>query len=393
MLKQVFEKAISLNREFNGQGELNFVAYLVSTLGLPSDCDAIGNMYYKVGESDTLFTAHLDTITLNREPVVENKFTSQMEDGRLIYRAVKGSTLGADDGAGCAILACMILAGKPGTYVFFQGEEKGGIGSTHAAEHRADYFNQFKRAVAFDRRGTSDVIYTQGGETASYEFAAALALQMASDGYLFMPEYGTYTDTRELAHLIPECTNISSGYADEHSDRESQDFTYLEWLLAKSIALDWDALPTLRTPEDPYVSRGSGWMARDYTDGDWASGYEDDINEVEEFQDQYDTRLPVVAIPAHVRAGCTDVPKKNFVNVYNEVFQIAAWDEQASQTFWSHVPELCAEDKLELVKAALVWMEDYRNRPALNMAGVKNYVSDLIDRMLTETAAIMNGED
>jgi putative aminopeptidase FrvX len=56
--------------------------------------------------------------------------------------------LGADDGAGCAMLMHLIHSGVPAYYIFTVGEEKGGIGATWLAKHKPDLLKQFDRAKA-----------------------------------------------------------------------------------------------------------------------------------------------------------------------------------------------------------------------------------------------------
>jgi hypothetical protein len=121
----------------------------------------------------------------------------------------------------------MLDAKVKGTYLFHRGEEKGGIGSSAIAQHHELFLQQFKWAVAFDRRGTSDIITEQfTGETASTVFAQALAdrLNAESTALDYKPcPHGVFTDTANYAHIIPECTNVSVGYDSEHTPNETLD--------------------------------------------------------------------------------------------------------------------------------------------------------------------------
>jgi len=47
---------------------------------------------------------------------------------------------------------------------------------------------------------------------------------------------------------VPECSNLSIGYAREHSTFETLDIEYLEALIARLCAIDWEALPVVRDP-------------------------------------------------------------------------------------------------------------------------------------------------
>jgi hypothetical protein len=164
----------------------------------------------------------------------------------------------------------MIDSGVPGTYVFFRGEEKGGIGSRHAAQHNAEFFTGFDRAVAFDRRGTADVITHQaGGRCCSDVFADALANQLSANNVTYAPcSGGVFTDTANLTDLIAECTNLSCGYDSEHSTAESLDVEHLLHMRDALINVNWEDLPTTRKPgevdpADYSYNYGGSWF-RDY---------------------------------------------------------------------------------------------------------------------------------
>lgn len=199
-------------------------------------------------DSETLFTAHLDTVhvTDGYNPVIYDKDMDWMskEDG---------TPLGADDGAGVWLLCNMVEEGVPGTYLFTVGEERGGVGATWMADNQVQFLSRFKRAVAFDRKGTHSVITHQwGGRCCSDEFALALSkgLTTATQGcYEFRPDDGgVYTDTASFTDIIPECTNISAGYSKEHTAQETLDVGYLKALREAALTLDWGALPTARDP-------------------------------------------------------------------------------------------------------------------------------------------------
>ena len=125
----------------------------------------------------------------------------------------------------------------------------GGIGARHVA---SDYLllEYFDRAIAFDRRGTSDVITHQGfGRCCSDKFAEALCDQLNNQGLLYMPsDAGVYTDTAEFTDIISECTNISVGYLNEHRKEETLNLPHYLALASAVVAVDWEGLPTYRDP-------------------------------------------------------------------------------------------------------------------------------------------------
>jgi hypothetical protein len=214
---------------------------------LPSGAqkDAVGNYFLKVGQSKTMFTCHLDTSSYKSEPVthvIGSKFIKS--DGTTI--------LGADDKAGMTILLYMIEKGVPGLYYFFIGEESGCIGSSAAA--RSLDFGGYNKCISFDRRGYDSVITEQfGGKCSSDEFASELAKRLNSSyvGFKFRPDpTGIYTDSASFTDIIPECTNISVGYFDEHRNSERQDIIFLERLCEALVKIDFETLPIVREPGD-----------------------------------------------------------------------------------------------------------------------------------------------
>lgn len=201
------------------------------------------------GQSDTMFSCHTDTV--HREGG-EQELVYDVNMG-VLYKTDK-EPLGADDGAGMWVMLAMMDARKPGCYIFHRGEERGGIGSSWLAKHRPEFFKGFKRAVAFDRRSVDSVItYQRGGRCCSDEFAKALAdaLNEANVMFEYKPDStGLFTDTANYTHIIPECTNLSVGYYDEHTKDEMLDVGHLAMLKDAALAIDWDLLPTHRTPVD-----------------------------------------------------------------------------------------------------------------------------------------------
>lgn len=159
--------------------------------------------------------------------------------------------LGADDGAGWWLLMEMMDAKVPGTYVFHHSEERGGIGSRDFASKQPDILKGFKYAVAFDRKGTGDIIQHQrGGQCCSDEFVTALsqAFSKANPRLDYKAASGTFTDTANYTRLIPECTNISCGYYNEHTENEWLDVNHLKRLRDALIVIEWDTLPVVRDP-------------------------------------------------------------------------------------------------------------------------------------------------
>lgn len=202
--------------------------------------DKFGNYFLKIGDSKTMFTCHLDTATSKFEKVkhvVENNLIKT--DGSTI--------LGADDKAGMTVMLFMISREVPGLYYFFLGEEVGCVGSSQAATLD---FSSYERCISFDRRGYGSVITHQlRGRCCSQDFAESLSNKFNNLGLEFRPDStGIVTDSAMFVEQIPECTNLSVGYFNEHTSRESQDILYLKILCQACVEIDWEDLPTVREP-------------------------------------------------------------------------------------------------------------------------------------------------
>jgi hypothetical protein len=213
----------------------------------------------------TLFSAHTDTV--DKRDVTGMKELTYSDT----FVAVKGGgVLGSDDGTGIWIMLNLIDQKVPGIYIFHRDEEIGGKGSAYIAEFLSARLEGVQRAIAFDRKGTTNIIsYQSCGRCCSDEFVTAFAGQLnatnANDS-LFAFEgdnTGTFTDTANYTGIIPECTNLSVGYYAQHSLQECQDLSFATHLVHALLAVDWDALPTVRDPaveeEDSYLTDWEKW--------------------------------------------------------------------------------------------------------------------------------------
>lgn len=257
MLMTTLQRALSVKRPHAGLGVQTFTNWLATAvpehLQEMTWIDTCGNLHVDARTNDnhrTLFVAHVDTVhrVEGKNPIrkVKNKKVHE-------WHATPNSCLGADDGAGVAMLVHMMHAGVQAYYIFTQGEECGGIGAKHIAKYYPELLDCFDRAIAFDRRGTDSVITHQGyGRCCSDIFGQALATALNGDDYNLMystDDSGVYTDTAEFVDNIPECTNISIGYYSEHGEREHLDVNHFQRLATAVLGFDWDALPVERDPK------------------------------------------------------------------------------------------------------------------------------------------------
>jgi hypothetical protein len=210
--------------------------------------DKHGNYFIQIGEpNSTMFTCHLDTAS--RE---ESKVTHVVEGN---YIKTDGtSILGADDKAGMTVLLYMIENKVHGLYYFFIGEERGCVGSSRLSKEFPEELTRIKKVISFDRRGTDSIITEQlYGRTCSDAFALDLSNKLNSlkYGFKFSPDpTGIYTDSAQFSDLVPECTNISVGYMNEHTTREEQNISHLVNLCKACCEIDWESLVVSRDPKE-----------------------------------------------------------------------------------------------------------------------------------------------
>lgn len=214
--------------------------FLVPVFGKP---DVHGNYIKTIGESSTMFCAHHDTVHSKdgmQNLVIRNDVVSLPDNS-------ESACLGADCTTGVWIILGMIYANVPGVYVIHAGEEQGCIGSKAIADSYPDWIVSLSHCVAFDRRGFDSVVTQQmGQDTCSDTFAQALCDAIGLD---MKPDpTGAYTDSESYAGIIPECTNVSVGYLNQHTHKETQCLAFAETLLERLIAVDWQSLPCVRDP-------------------------------------------------------------------------------------------------------------------------------------------------
>jgi hypothetical protein len=209
--------------------------------------DQYGNYYTIIGDSDTAFTCHLDTASRTKDNVV---LVGYKKDGQDFIMTDGTSILGADDKSGVAVIMYMIANNVPGVYWFFYGEERGGIGSGKVAMDYESYpfMKKVKKMISFDRRNYYSVITSQMGlECCSNDFAQSLCGELNKSGLkLNLDPTGVFTDSANFIDVIPECTNVSVGYFNEHTHDELQNITYLERLAKACVAADWSKLTVKR---------------------------------------------------------------------------------------------------------------------------------------------------
>lgn len=210
--------------------------------------DGYGNLFVVTDpKASSLFTAHVDTV---HRPGTVDIQTLRLDTRTGRVSVAEGDCLGADDATGIWVLLNLIHAGVPGTYAFFKDEEIGGKGSMWAARQPQNpvNFTRFKRCISLDRKGYHSLVTHQGGQRCcSQAFAEALIQQVPLT--LKADSTGTFTDSANFTDIIPECTNLSVGYFNQHTQQEEQDIYFASCLVMALLQVDWESLPTERQPQ------------------------------------------------------------------------------------------------------------------------------------------------
>lgn len=250
--------------------------FLEPVFGKP---DAHGNYTLTIGTKPRVaFMSHHDTV--------------HHKDGRQIVQIMDdhafstgNDCLGADCTTGIYIMLRMIEENVPGVYVVHAGEEIGCVGSSALVKDFPAWIGQVDAAISFDRKGyTSIITHQMGARTCSDAFADSLAdildLSMVKD------TTGAYTDSNEYIDYISECTNISVGYFNQHTKKESQDLVFLEYLIQALVVADWSKLVfkrALGAVEYSTYNKGPYKAVRkvstyDYYDDPWNDSYLDEAD-------------------------------------------------------------------------------------------------------------------
>lgn len=266
ILMNTLFRAVRTQRANGTMAESRFVAWLCNRMPVTM-IDIMGNVHVDMRKGPmhrTMFTSHTDTVHNNGGP--NNVRLDTSDPLSVKWRADKGSCLGADDGAGIALMAHMMAHNVPGYYIFFRGEEVGGIGSRWLSEHMKQLLKEIDRCVSFDRAGYTDVITHQGmGRCCSDTFALALADALTPEdmsiGYV-PDDGGVFTDSANLVDNIGECTNLSVGYKHQHGDGEWQDVTFLQKLADVIVTVEWDKLPVERKPGEVEPMTYAKWQTQ-----------------------------------------------------------------------------------------------------------------------------------
>ena len=122
ILHKTLARALSMMRPHNSEGTRRMTDWLEENAKriphVKIHRDEVGNLHIDariLTTNRTLFTAHVDTVHRKEGP---NKIRKTHT-----HWYAEGAPLGADDGAGCAMLMHLLYSGVAAYYLFTQGEE------------------------------------------------------------------------------------------------------------------------------------------------------------------------------------------------------------------------------------------------------------------------------
>lgn len=244
----VIKKLLELISETTPSGS---ESYLVEKMGLTLEKDLCGNYYKIIGDNPkVMFTSHLDNACTTKQKV---NFEIVNLSGINFIKTDGNTILGADDKAGVVLMINMINNNVPGLYYFFISEEIGSVGSSCLSENydKYDFLNGINQCVSFDRKNTNSIITHQNSlRSCSDEYANELMSQLNKSGLKYkLDPTGRSSDSFEFINHIPECTNISVGYKNEHKKTEMLNITFIDNLSEALLKVEWDKLP-IKTREN-----------------------------------------------------------------------------------------------------------------------------------------------
>lgn len=239
--------------------------------------DDYGNIYKFVGKSRVLWSCHTDTVHREegmQELVISNGFVSSKNR----------NCLGGDCTTGVWLMVNMIRAEVPGVYIFHRDEEVGMKGSSYIAKtYGEELKDHVDVAIAFDRYGYNSIITHQ-----MMERGCSQAFVDSLEGILDMgfkaDDGGVYTDTYSYIDMIPECTNISVGYFNQHSKTEKQDLVFAAALCERLMKFDESKLVVKRDPTVVETSNDD-WIEKYYSQH--SNNYYDEIYSMAEMVRMY----------------------------------------------------------------------------------------------------------
>jgi len=262
-LKKTLLDILTYRRPHDSKGEQAFIKkYMDRFEAIEFEGEIAGFRFDNLKESKNkiLWSCHIDTVHNPKNDDVIQQIFVDSKNNTVFIDEKNSDCLGADDGAGIALMLSMIENDVHGCYLFHRGEELGRIGSSLIAKNMENYLSTFTHAIAFDRRGTDSVITHQSSNRCCSDlFADQIALLLK--GSFKKDSTGSFTDTYSYLSVIPECTNISIGYDLEHTPKESLNLDHVLSLDKTICSINWADLDLVNDRDPSQIDN--------YYDGEW----------------------------------------------------------------------------------------------------------------------------
>lgn len=240
--KKLLISLVSIQSTTRHDEDINaFIEKTISEIdGVSVKKDSFGNIYGTKGSGANGYkciVAHTDTVhSFEKDRLIymhgDNLFAMAKNQTTSSYSYYKNDSLikqvgvGGDDRAGIYTAILALRDFDDIKAAFFRFEETGCNGSEKA---EMDFFADCNFVVQCDRKGSSDFItHTNGIKIASKEFEEDMKPIIEKFGYSIVR--GVSTDVGQLKHNGLEvcAVNLSSGYHDAHTDRETINISQLE---------------------------------------------------------------------------------------------------------------------------------------------------------------------
>lgn len=235
-----------------------------------------GNIYVIRGEADLYpcVVAHTDTVHRNQKHIHCVRIGDKL--CAIEGKKMEQTGTGGDDKVGILIALECIRKFKNIKVVFFRDEESGCRGSANA---NMDFFKNTTMVIQCDRRGRYDITEKINGlEMVTEEFKTAIKPLIETFKRNWVD--GMMTDVLELAQkkLQVVCMNLSCGYYDPHTDRETINMLHMQETMAfvyELIEQFGDRQWLIPKRERKYVNYSppvtgySNYHGRSYNEGDY----------------------------------------------------------------------------------------------------------------------------
>jgi len=207
-------------------GEIELLRTLATELKTFGYIPQVGNRFvFAEGDIPVMLVAHCDTVHFKAPEMIVYDHIKEV--------AWSPNGLGADDRNGVLGIMKLIESGKRPYVLFTGGEESGGIGATNFGRSGIK-LDEVKYMIEIDRCGDHDAVFYECGNQDFVSYIEQMTFFTENMGSF--SDISTIMDDFDIAGV-----NLSSGYYNEHTNREYANFKELKGTLAQIEILLNDA--------------------------------------------------------------------------------------------------------------------------------------------------------